>query len=58
MPSNVPMGLADEENDPDRPNPTTPRPTFTPEVVSSVCFIFSGAPAEPHNDRGKLKPMN
>ena len=41
MPSKIPEELADEENDPDRANPTTHRPTFSPPLVSSVCFIFN-----------------
>lgn len=42
-PSNMPTipdELADEENDPVRPPSGSPRPSFPPPMVSSVCFII------------------
>ena len=40
IPSKIPEELADEDNDPVRPRPTGHRPSFSPPLVSSVCFIF------------------
>ena len=41
MPSKIPEEVADEDNDPVRPRPSGPRPTFSsPELVRSACFIF------------------
>ena len=42
MPSKIPEELADEDNDPVRPSPTSHRFTFSPgPLVSSFYFILN-----------------
>ena len=41
LPPIIPEELADVEYDPIRPRPSSPRPTFLPGMVSSICFLFN-----------------